>query len=116
MRCGHDDCFSCPYPDCILDGVNVADKKPKRKPSSRSGYYRKWYEAHRTERQEYSKQYYRDNIKEGRKKRKQYYKDHQEKMQYQSRENYYKRKLKNAMSILQESGGEQCEAEPRGEL
>jgi hypothetical protein len=51
MKCNHDDCFSCPHPDCILDDkdvvvdpVKLAEKKRKRKE-----YDRKYYEMHKAE-------------------------------------------------------------------
>ncbi len=43
MNCGHNDCFTCPYDDCIDD-----EKKPKeRKKCDRKAYYNKWYSENR---------------------------------------------------------------------
>lgn len=46
MKCKHDDCFTCPYPDCII-GSAAAYKDPKK------------LEESRRKRQEYQKEYYR---------------------------------------------------------
>lgn len=55
FKCTHDDCFTCPYPDCIADGVdanydpyaadaiNAARRERDRK------YAREYYWAHREE-------------------------------------------------------------------
>ena len=38
-KCDHDDCFTCPYPDC--------DTKRKRKPKDRTKYQHDYYLANR---------------------------------------------------------------------
>lgn len=48
MKCEHDDCFTCPYPDCVM-GVNevcydqkkIAERRAKRKEYQRQYYLRK---------------------------------------------------------------------------
>lgn len=34
MKCTHDDCFTCPYTDCISANGNALASKPGRKPLS----------------------------------------------------------------------------------
>lgn len=43
MACKHDDCFTCPYPDCIASEKQLLGKKDN------SEYLNKWYMDHREE-------------------------------------------------------------------
>ena len=45
MGCGHDDCFTCPYEDCI-DG-ETKEKPKERKKYDRKPYYKQWYAENR---------------------------------------------------------------------
>ena len=54
MKCGHDDCFTCPYPDCIWG------EEPKRTPSQikKNEANKRWRAAHREQRRAYDRMYY----------------------------------------------------------
>lgn len=47
--CGYDDCFSCPYADCINDELDSAEKNRR--------WWRESYYRHREERLAYMKEY-----------------------------------------------------------
>lgn len=67
-RCKHDDCFTCPYPDCIADGVdphynehaNESDAVQRKKERQRADA-KKYYYAHRDEILEKSRKYRMEN-------------------------------------------------------
>ncbi len=46
MKCTHDDCFTCPYPDCIYDKAKVKSDKPKRT-TDRSEYWAEYYQKNK---------------------------------------------------------------------
>lgn len=53
MRCNHNDCFTCPYPDCVigLHEVNIVDKtKLEERRRKRKEYDRKRYAKKKAER------------------------------------------------------------------
>lgn len=57
MKCGHDDCFTCPYPDCISDvHVGPYAKRgrkplpPEEKAKRRKAYNKAYTEKHKAER------------------------------------------------------------------
>lgn len=59
MRCGHDNCETCPYADCI-DGAKI--RKPKRV-RNRTEYMKKYYLEHKQEKHEkYLKRRYRKKV------------------------------------------------------
>lgn len=66
-RCGHDDCFSCPYPDCLV-----------KDHSDRRTYHQKYYAAHRDELREYHRQYYVDNAEKLKTQALRYYHEHKQ--------------------------------------
>lgn len=45
MKCEHNDCFTCPYPDCIigLSEVCVDEKKLQERRQKRKEYQRQYY-------------------------------------------------------------------------
>ncbi len=69
MACEHDDCMTCPYPDCI--SKRGPRKKPRKKPgrkalppeikqAHRKAYDKKYYAEHREERLADSKRRYKE--------------------------------------------------------
>lgn len=46
MKCTHNDCFSCPYPDCILPDVKIP---PESKRAKLKRQQKENYEAHKEE-------------------------------------------------------------------
>lgn len=51
MKCRHDDCFTCPYPDCVIgarDAV-VDPEKLKERREKRREYDRRYYQEHKKE-------------------------------------------------------------------
>ena len=57
MKCSHNDCFTCPYPDCIADGKDLVEGRKKLSPQElverRKATQKRWYEKHKKERKEY---------------------------------------------------------------
>jgi len=58
MKCKHKDCFTCPYPDCILNSVEAVKRdreerlkelKKEQKKSAEKERLHKWYIEHREE-------------------------------------------------------------------
>ena len=49
MKCTHNDCFTCPYPDCILDErdavVDLAKLEERRR--KRKEYDKQYYQLHK---------------------------------------------------------------------
>lgn len=46
MKCNHNDCFTCPYPDCIMGTNDAAYKDPvklEKKKKRRRAYHREYY-------------------------------------------------------------------------
>ncbi len=43
-RCDHDDCFTCPYKDCISDVGPLRSARKKRKKMSKSEINRRYYQ------------------------------------------------------------------------
>ena len=80
MSCQHNDCFTCPYKDCISEKDNSGEKKrPGRKKmnpevvrQNRLRYQREYYQQHRDKLNEINKQYYRDHADELREKQREY--------------------------------------------
>jgi hypothetical protein len=68
-KCMHNDCFTCPYPDCISN-TDPQKHKPGRKrkdPAEKARLHRekqrKWYAEHRDEVKERMSRYYHDHKK-----------------------------------------------------
>lgn len=71
-KCGHDDCFTCPFPDCKVNGVEVdefggmAYKKgrpkldPEEKKRRKREYMKKYYKSNRKEMLDKMKKRYRE--------------------------------------------------------
>ena len=53
MKCEHDDCFTCPYPDCVLD-VRDACYSPEKiaeRIRKRKEYQRQWYQKRKAKKE-----------------------------------------------------------------
>ena len=53
MQCEHDDCFTCPYPDCVLD-VRDACYSPEKiaeRIRKRKEYQRQWYQKRKAKKE-----------------------------------------------------------------
>lgn len=65
MRCEHNDCFTCPYPDCIRNKTKKGDKKLKRNltPEEQKRHKReinkKYYIKNRAQISEWKREYYK---------------------------------------------------------
>jgi len=79
MKCGCDNCFECPYADCILDELEEKAKADKKKLANKKRHAI-WYQAnrervkakalanyyeHREQRNEQKKEYYKRKKMEG---------------------------------------------------
>jgi hypothetical protein len=119
-KCGHSDCFTCPYPDCILDQMteseyveaNRRDKEySEPKPLSeykqrsfdctgRKEYFRKHYQENRERKLQVSKEWRKrtnyKNLKDRREEYKQYYLAHKEEKNVKARER--NRKVREALN------------------
>jgi len=113
-ECNHEDCFTCPYSDCILPDIKLT---PRAVLKVRKRYYKK----HREELLEKQKQYYtknketrlayqseyakRDYVREKRRAyNAEYRAKHREELNAKNLAKYYAKKE-----------GKQCEVEQRGE-
>ncbi len=80
-RCGHGDCFTCPYDECIAQSKDLAEKHKPGRPRLPEGvvhqhqleYAKKHYQEHKEEKSAYYKQYYARKRAEIRAKQKEYY-------------------------------------------
>lgn len=78
-RCGHGDCFTCPYDDCIVT-EDVPKKRgpgrPKLPPGVVAQHQKEWrlknYQEHKEELNEKSRKYYRENTDKVKAKQKEY--------------------------------------------
>lgn len=113
--CGCDDCFNCPYPDCIVNYVDTlkeaefsdtdndnsgnSDKKRFDKNEYNRKYMKKYYQEHK----EYYRQYWEKNRERQNEYLKKYREEHREeilaKQRDRSRLNYQKRKLIQQMAL-----------------
>lgn len=59
-NCNHGDCFTCPYPDCIAEGITKERKllTSEERKIRRKQAQARWAMEHKKERQEYMKKYY----------------------------------------------------------
>ena len=86
MICEHDDCYTCPYPDCIASQeseVNKQKKKRGRKPMDP--------ELKKKKKQAYRKEYYKKNKERLNAYMSEYYKGHKEEYRERSRKCYAKK-------------------------
>lgn len=58
MICGHDDCFTCPFADCIVDGSKIITKHRSDTPKDRRKYDREYYNKHKEEIRKRQHEYY----------------------------------------------------------
>lgn len=71
QTCSHNDCFTCPYPDCICDKVKKGDKRirgkltPDEKRRHKQETNKKYYNKNRAQISEWKREYYKKK-KEGR--------------------------------------------------
>ena len=70
MKCEHDDCFTCPYDDCIKGQGSIV--KTKKKP------YAQWSEEAKQRARENMKRYYYSHLGERKAYSKKYYQEHKE--------------------------------------
>ena len=79
-RCGHGDCFTCPYDDCIATTDDMKKKKGPGRPKLPDGvvhqhqleYARKHYQQTKEARREYNKEYYLKNMERIKAQQKEY--------------------------------------------
>ena len=60
MTCKHNDCLTCPYPDCVYEKAKEKGKAPKRT-HERSEYWAKYYEENKERIKKRMRQRYHDN-------------------------------------------------------
>ena len=50
MKCEHNDCFTCPYPDCILSSRDAcySPEKIQERIQKRKEYQHEWYMKRKT--------------------------------------------------------------------
>ena len=63
MTCEHNDCFTCPYPDCIVGDRQIIKKlstEKKTKPKNKRNAY---YERNKEKRKQYQREYYHSHKK-----------------------------------------------------
>ena len=68
-KCTHNDCFTCPYPECFVNGRVEQDQKLKRGRKRlplevKKQHQREYEERHKEERREYYKKYYQEHKEE----------------------------------------------------
>lgn len=125
MKCNHNDCFTCPYPDCIK-GVRVKKEKPKatktkpkkevvikekkkvgRPRKDRSNYWNEYYAKNAERIRENNRKRYYEKREEIQEKQRKYRKEHIEYYREYSRR-YYRERIKHDnerenQSIIRES-------------
>jgi hypothetical protein len=90
MKCKQEDCFKCPYEDCILD---EGEKPTKQRDYAE--YQREYYKQHMEERKAYQRKYYEARRAEILKKRREARAADVEAARAKDHEYYEKHKLKN---------------------
>ena len=61
-ECGHEDCFTCPYADCIVDSYAIREETPKKSTSDKQKEcLKRWREQHPNYMRDYKREYYRKN-------------------------------------------------------
>lgn len=96
------DCFRCPFPDCLVDGLtddfserfDVLVLEERKGSMQRSSSLNRYYLAHREEAIERSKQYYRKHRQECIEYQKQRYRENRERLLEYQKARYHLRKLK----------------------
>lgn len=72
MKCTHNDCLTCPYPDCVYDRAKETGKKPKRT-TDRSEYWAKYYQENKERINARRKKHIEANKEEHKKRAHKYY-------------------------------------------
>ena len=81
MKCEHDNCLTCPYPDCIsaIGPAHKTKKKPGRKridPEEKKLhakiYQQKYYQEHKEQHKLSTQKYYKNHVEEIREKQRKY--------------------------------------------
>ena len=94
MKCNHGDCFTCPYPDCILEDTD------KIKQEYNPEIKRRYYQKHKAERLAYQKAYNEAHKADKHERSKKYWanmtEEQKEKERARQRE-YHRRKKANAI-------------------
>ena len=90
MKCKQEDCFKCPYEDCILD-----EGERPTKQRDYAEYQREYYIQHAEERKAYQLKYYEEHKAEITKKRHEQRAADVEAARAKEREYYQKHKMKN---------------------
>ena len=90
MKCKQEDCFKCPYEDCILD-----EGERPTKQRDYAEYQREYYKQHKEERKAYQLKYYEEHKAEITKKRREQRAADVEAARAKEREYYQKHKMKN---------------------
>lgn len=104
MKCEHDDCFTCPYDDCILPDVKLDGKDQaayqKRRAENKARSLKYYYE-HKEERRKYQAEYgKRDYVRQKRRAYDEKYREtHREELNAKARERYYARKAKQQKGV-----------------
>ena len=103
MKCKQEDCFKCPYEDCILDEGERPTKQRdyaeyqreyyQQHKEERIAYQQKYYEAHREEIIKRSRERRAADVEAARAKEREYYQKHKMKNRAIARERYRAKKL-----------------------
>lgn len=103
MKCKQEDCFKCPYEDCILDEGERPTKQRnyaeyqreyyQQHMEERKAYQLKYYEAHRAEIIKKSRERRAADVEAARAKEREYYQKHKLKNREKARERYRTKKL-----------------------
>lgn len=83
MICEHDDCYTCPYSDCI-----VTDEKEMHRQKKKRGRKPMDPEEKRKKKRAYCKEYYKEHREHLKDYMNNYYREH--KAEYRAREQKYK--------------------------
>lgn len=98
MKCGHDDCFTCPYLDCILDDNKRPKKIPpkvkgrKRTEEEKKAIHQKWVDEHKEYLREYHREYKRKHKEEVRENQRNFIHKHREEHNARGRKYYQEHK------------------------
>ena len=96
----NEDCFHCPYPDCIRDGMSMREYRESARrdrkllsdecKEKRAAYRREWYRANREKVLARMHEYYRANRERRAVRDRKYYEANREKILARKREKYRK--------------------------
>lgn len=84
-KCGHDDCFTCPYNDCIDNGIYEDDEKITRRGRPKKLEFATEEEKHQYHIQK-CREHYQQNKEKYRKRQKEYYEKNKEEIRRKARE------------------------------